>query len=110
MSFFESHEGGIAVLGDSVYLYARTGRPSVSPNLWFHPGLTIPTAGGAAVDFERRFTEAMNRHRPRYLILESYRTWRGFVPLSYPPMRQWFDAHGCREQDVTPRVQVFECR
>lgn len=110
VSFLKSQPGNILVLGDSVYLYALTGRPSANPNLWYHPGLTIPTGGRAAEDFARRVQQALDTYRPRYLILEGYRTWRGFVPMAYPPIRGWFDAHGCRELDVTPQVRVFECR
>ena len=110
LSFLKSQPGNILVLGDSVYLYALTGRPSANPNLWYHPGLTIPTGGAAAQDFERRFEHALDTYRPRFLVMESYRTWRGFVPMAYPPLRRWFDAHGCREIDVAPRMQVFECR
>lgn len=38
-------DGDFLLVGDAAVLYAMTGRRSVLPSLWYHPGVTIPPAG-----------------------------------------------------------------
>lgn len=42
VEFLRERPGGIYVFGECTLLYALTGRPSLNPYLWYHPGLTIP--------------------------------------------------------------------
>lgn len=46
----QSEAGNILVIGDWTILYAMTGRPSTSPLLWYHRGLTYPKQYDPALD------------------------------------------------------------
>ena len=109
VSFLKTHPGNILVLSDSLFLYGMTGRPSVNPNLWYHPGLTIPDHAPEDAAFDAKYRDALARYRPRYVILEAYRTWKGFVLMGAPVTRAWFAASRCQEIDVTATIRVFEC-
>jgi hypothetical protein len=110
VAFLQSHEGRILVLGDSLFLYGLTGRPSVNPNLWYHPGLTMPVRAPQDEDFARAFRSALVRHQPRYVISEAYRTRLGYVPMADPLIREWFVQQACRDIDLTGTIRVFECQ
>jgi hypothetical protein len=89
--FFQRHTGNFFLLGDSSILYALTGRPSVNPVLWFHPGQTLPSAGSPLFPaFQDRLMEALRKYRVKYIVLEGSRaapsnsTWSK-VNLAYFP-------------------------
>ena len=91
IDFFQRHAGNFYLLGDSSVLYALTGRPSVNPVLWFHPGQTVPRAGSPLFPaFQDRLMDALRKYRVRYLVIEGTRaapydfTWSG-VSLAYFP-------------------------
>jgi hypothetical protein len=91
VDYFQSHAGNFFLLGDSSVLYALTGRPSVNPVLWFHPGQTLPSAGSPQFSaFQDRLMEALRKYRVRYIITEASRaapnnfTWSK-VNLAYFP-------------------------
>ena len=109
VSFLRTHPGNILVLSDSLFLYGMTGRPSVNPNLWYHPGLTIPVHAPEDAAFDAKYRESLARYRPRYVIHEAYRTWKGFVPMAAPVTRAWFAASRCQEIDLTASIRIFEC-
>lgn len=76
LKFLEHQDGNFLLIGDSSILYALARRPSVSPSLWFHPGLTIPPQGSE--DFARyqlRLMENMDRYGVRFVVLEGEGTW-----------------------------------
>jgi hypothetical protein len=90
--FFQRNTGNFYLLGDSSVLYALTGRPSVNPVLWFHPGQTLPRAGSPLFPaFQDRLMEALRKYRVRYIVIEASRvapynsTWSR-VNLAYFPV------------------------
>lgn len=91
VDFFQRHTGNFYLLGDSSVLYALTGRLSVNPVLWFHPGETLPRAGSPLFPaFQDRLMEALRKYRVRYIVIEGSRaapynfTWSK-VNLAYFP-------------------------
>ena len=42
IDYFRRREGNFYYFGECTIVYALTGRPSPSPYLWYHPGLTVP--------------------------------------------------------------------
>ena len=42
IAFLSRQPENFLLIGDSSILYGLTGKPSVSPSLWFHDGLTAP--------------------------------------------------------------------
>jgi hypothetical protein len=91
VGFFQSHTGNFFLLGDSSILYALTGRPSVNPVLWFHPGQTLPSSGSPLFPaFQERLMESMWKYQVKYIVLEGSRaapnnlTWSK-VNLAYFP-------------------------
>lgn len=109
VSFLNARPGNILVLSDSLFLYGLTGRPSVNPNLWYHPGLATPLHAPEDAVFDAKYRHALARYRPRYVILDAYRTWTGVVPLAEPVVRAWFAASRCKDLDITATIRVFEC-
>jgi hypothetical protein len=71
VDFFQRNTGNFYLLGDSSVLYALTGRPSVNPVLWFHPGETLPHKGSPLFPaFQDRLMEALRKYRVRYIVIE----------------------------------------
>ena len=76
LRFLEDQDGNFLLIGDSSILYALTGRPSVLPSLWFHPGLTIPPEDTEAFRrYQSRLIESLDRYGVRFVVLEGERTW-----------------------------------
>jgi len=78
--FLKAEKATFFLLGDTSILYALAHRPSTSPVLWFHPGLTIP-----AVDsedfllFEEHLLEHLRKYKVKYVVLEGQKTWFGLA-------------------------------
>jgi len=74
IDFFQHNEGNFYLLGDSSVLYALTGRDSVNPILWFHPGQTLPYRTSPLFPaFQNRLMQTLQKYNVRYIVLES--TW-----------------------------------
>lgn len=76
LDYIDRRQENFFLIGDSSVLYGASGRPSVSPALWYHPGLTIPPEGSSEFDvFERALVDRVRRADVRYVIEEGPRTW-----------------------------------
>jgi hypothetical protein len=88
--FFQRNPGNFFLVGDSSILYGLTGRPSISPALWFDAGQTLPLPTSRFFSgFEDRLSKSFQKYQVRYVVLEQsseierqYGTWRG-VNLAY---------------------------
>lgn len=71
-------DGAFLLLGDASVLYGLTGKPSVFPSLWFHPGLTFPLPYDPRfAQFEALLIERCERFRVRTIVIEP-RVWIGY--------------------------------
>jgi len=76
--YLKARDGAFFLVGDASPLYGITGKPSVFPALWFHPGLTFPTPDDARFgDFEARLLERCERLGVRTIVIEP-RVWVGY--------------------------------
>lgn len=76
------------LIGDMSILYALTGKPSTTPMLWWHPGLTMPQPDDPAWDeFERRLVQPILDGRVQYVVLEGAHTWTHRELALYPRLR-----------------------
>ena len=97
--FFASHPGNFWLLGDSSILYGITGRPSVSPVLWFHPYLTVPFAGRRQrQEFDRLLRRRLRAYDVRYVVLEGQATQMGVSLATFPLLKRRVAALRCGEE------------
>ena len=76
--YLRGREGAFFLVGDASVLYGITGKPSVFPALWFHPGLTFPYPHDARfAAFEQRLLERLEQLDVRTIVLEP-RVWIGY--------------------------------
>ena len=76
--YLRARDGAFFLVGDASVLYGITGKPSVFPALWFHPGLTFPYPHDARfADFEQRLLKRLERFDVRTIVLEP-RVWIGY--------------------------------
>jgi hypothetical protein len=76
VEYLKSQKANFFLLGDSSIIYGLTGRPSVNPVLWFHPGYTMPLLDSD--DFylyEERLLENIQKYKVKYLVLERSSTF-----------------------------------
>jgi hypothetical protein len=81
IKFFQRNRGNFFLVGDSSILYGLTGRPSVSPSLWFLPGSTLPFPNSPLFsDFQHRLMTSLKKYKVRYVVLEevNYQFKKGF--------------------------------
>jgi hypothetical protein len=89
IDFLHAHDGNFFLFGDSAILYSLTGRPSVSPALWLHSGLTYPGAGTPGhATFEAWLLRRVDEERCRYVVLEGKGTLFGLTLTDLPSLRQ----------------------
>ena len=108
VAFLAKAEGNIVVIHDLTPLYALAGKPSVSPALWLHPGLSVPRPGSP--EFDRFESDLVGRFGPadvRWLVVPSNvrTTLRGMGLRDFPRVRAVIAARGCGEREFdTVRV------
>ncbi len=85
------------LISDITPLYALAGKPSVSPALWLHPGLSIPQL--KTPQFDRLEDEMLRRVRAfdvQYLVLDEPHTLRDISIVNFPRLRAL--QQGCPER------------
>jgi hypothetical protein len=97
--FLRDSPGNFLLIGDTSMLNALARKPSVSPALWLHPGLSMPIPGTPAFDrFESELVARLDRFRVRYLVLEEPSSIRGISLAAFPRVKAIASAHGCAER------------
>ncbi len=105
VDYFHDHEGNFLLLGDSSVLYALTGRPSVNPVLWFHPGQTLPYRTSPIFPaYEARLMKSMARYQVRYIVLEP--TWSSVCLDDFPTLRALVQESGVKRVSYGPFVII----
>jgi len=109
--YLQDAPGNFVLIGDSAPLYALTGKPSVNPALWFHPGLSVPRPQTAA--FERFESQLLERFEPfdvRRVVVEGVHTLRGIALTDFPRLNALTMSDKCGERRFG-LVRVIElCR
>jgi len=108
--YFEAHRGNFLLIGDSSILYALTGRPSVGPVLWFHPGQTLPLPGARHFPaFQERLSTALRKYDVRYVVVETTRTkrgvrrtWSGVNVSTFPELERLLTSSGIVREVIGP--------
>jgi len=71
IDYLRRQEANFLLLGHSSILYALTGKPSSSPSLWFHQGLTYPSPNSERFDkYAMLMRQRMVAFDVRFLVLE----------------------------------------
>jgi len=79
VTFLRAHEGNVLILGDTLVTYGLARKPSVAPNLWFHPGLSMPAVSEPGFSaYDEALTERLQRFEVRYIVVEGDATRLGF--------------------------------
>ncbi len=97
IAFLRRQPENFLLIGDSSILYGLTGKPSVSPSLWFHDGLTAPPRDSAA--FARHAERMMQRaeqHGVRWVVVEGKRTGMHSKLEQYPRLLAQVEASRCQ--------------
>jgi hypothetical protein len=82
-------EEGVLLLSDASIVYGLSGKPSVAPSLWFHPGLTLPMFDDERLaDYEQLLLDRMDELRVRFLVLDGDRTWTSVSLERFPRLRE----------------------
>jgi len=110
VAYFASHPGNFFLLGDSSILYALTSRPSVSPALWLHPGLTFPRpVRPEFLDYQEELMADLARYDVRYIVLEGGETQLGVDLDTFPRLRRRVRRHTCGEEGMGTFTVVNLC-
>jgi hypothetical protein len=79
VEFLRSHDGNVLILGDTLVTYGLAGKPSLAPNLWFHPGLTMPAVSEPDfAGYDEALTGRLQRFNVKYIVVEGDATRLGF--------------------------------
>lgn len=89
LQFLADRPGDFLLIGDHSILYGLSGRPSLSPSLWFHAGLAHPAADHPARGaYEAALAGALksgpHSGGARWVIVEGERTWMGTRLSKFP--------------------------
>lgn len=82
LEWFDRTPGNFLVIGDESILYGLTARPSPSPLLWFHPGLTFRESVPAVSRLERQVDEALVTYAVRWVVIPKNASWNGWYETS----------------------------
>jgi 4-amino-4-deoxy-L-arabinose transferase-like glycosyltransferase len=78
LEFFARRPGNLVLVGDESILYGLTGRPSVTPILWFHPGLTFRESPPTYTRLDAMFEENLRRYSVRWVVIPANTSWIGW--------------------------------
>ncbi len=110
VGYLQANPGTMFLLGDSTILYPLTERCSISPALWFHPGLTVPWSGSqATVSFQRSLIGRLESNRLRFFVVENGGTQMGVTLETLPLVRDWLDSRSQRRLEIGA-FEIFELR
>lgn len=97
--FLSASDANFVLISDLTPLYALTGKASVGPALWLHPGLSTPQSGTAAFDrFETDLIGRMQTFNVRWIVLDEPHTLRGVSLGDFPKLRALVLARDCGER------------
>jgi len=97
--FLKDANGNFLLLGDASILYGLTGRPSVSPVLWFDPRLTMPHPDAPEfAAFERQLLERVRTHDVRRIVLDRSKTWTNLTIQHFPEIVRITKGGACGEK------------
>ena len=94
-------DGAFFLVGDSAVLYGLAGKPSLSPALWFHPGVSFPAPGSVAFRaWQLPLVEAIQSGEVARVVEERAGTWIGELRLAdFPRVAAAVRARGFVEED-----------
>jgi hypothetical protein len=99
IAFLRRQPENFLLIGDSSILYGLTGKPSVSPSLWFHDGLTAPPRDSAAfAGHAERMMQRAERYGVRWVVVEGKRTGMFSKLEQYPQLLAQVEASRCPVQ------------
>lgn len=95
LTWFSTHPGNLFLLGDETILYGMTGRPSMAPVLWIHPGLTYRDDPASSLELDNRLDAVLKRYAVRWIV----------VPENLP----WMTPGGAPYRALTARLGSRKC-
>jgi hypothetical protein len=108
VGFLRSHDGNVLIIGDNLVTYALARKPSIAPNLWFHPGLSMPAPGEPAfVRYEYQVMSRIQNRDVRYVVLEGDATWAGIQIGHLAKLNAWLTSSWCQTRTFGTN-RVFE--
>ena len=97
IAFLRRQPENFLLIGDSSILYGLTGKPSVSPSLWFHDGLTAPPRDSAAFPrHAERMMQRVEKYGVRWVVVEGKRTGMYSKLEQYPRLLAQVEASRCQ--------------
>jgi hypothetical protein len=76
----------ILMVGDETIIYGLTGKPSVTPFLWFHPGLVWENDRASWRDIEDALISNLDRYDVRKVIIPANVGWAFWQISSFPKL------------------------
>lgn len=96
--------GSVLLVSDSLVVYALAGKPSINPNLWYDPGVSMPRP-----DDERRterleslFVDRLERARPGLVVFDPPPGLRRFRLDMLPRVDDWLRSRRCATGRIGP--------
>lgn len=99
ITFLRGSTGTFFLLGDTSVLYGLTGKPSVSPVLWYHPYLTLPYENrqAATPEIQGLIIDRLTKYHVRYVVQEGAATQIGVSFQALPLVAAWVERRSCGE-------------
>lgn len=107
LDWLAQHPGNLFLPGDESIVYGLSGRPSVGPLLWDHPGLTYRQDAAGSRRMTELLNAAMARYDVRWIVLPVNHGW-----LAAPdgPYRSFFAAYEGQACQAAGRYRICENR
>ena len=86
VEFVRSRPENILVVGDETIIYGLTGKPSVTPFLWFHPGLVWENDDRSWREMEDALIRNLDRYNVTKVIVPANVGWAFWQISSFPKL------------------------
>lgn len=108
VEYVRRHSENILITGDETIVYGLAGKPSVTPFLWFHPGLVWANDAASWRNMEDALIRNLDRYEVSKVVLPANVGWAFWQLSSFPRVAARVPLTGCavvgsyRICDLTP--------
>ena len=91
-------------MSDSLIVYALAGKPSINPNLWYHPGVSMPRRDDRPriERLETLFLERLDASRPGLVVFDPPPGPSSFDLGVLPRVEAALTARRCGQESIGP--------
>lgn len=111
MEFLRNNPGNFWLVGDTSILYGMTGKPSINPVLWYHPGLTVPPYESTHFKvYQDRLIARLEQYEVKFVVVEGTGSSMGPALQEFGRVHHWLQNNRCDQFEMGGYTIIELCQ